>query len=822
MGARSPKASLRERIAMSGDPSEAEVETIAAADRIEPTVAVGDEGPLSGRSLVEVSPLHYRLEGEFARGGMGRILLARDRRLDRPVALKEVHPEAGPGAHRRFVREALVTARLQHPSIVPVYEAGRWPDGLPFYAMKLVEGRSLQAVVLGARDLGARLALLPHLIAVADAVAYAHGQRVVHRDLKPANVLVGPFGETVVVDWGLARVLDEPEAAFHDGPDAAVPDGRTVAGTVLGTPHYMPPEQARGAPADERSDVYALGAMLYFLLTGAPPHAGTTHEEVLASAAARRPEAVERREPEAPADLVAIVRKAMEPAPERRYPTARELAEDLRRFQTGQLVSAYRYSTRELLRRFVRRHRGAVLVAAALSVALAVAVAAGFLGVRRQARVAEAQRDRARHAAEKAERINSFVREMLSSADPRVSGREVTVAALLDAASARVESELGSQPDVKAGVLSTLGTTYQGLGLLEPALARLRAAHESTVAVFGRDSAEAAESLGRLAGAVEDMGDLAQAERLDREALGVLVRRGEGEGAVAAAIRADLARVLQNLGRSEEAEALYRETLALQRRLEGDRGPGVAASLNNLGVLLGQRGNWAAAAPLHREALEIIRSVRGPKHPEVASAMSTLGSVLEETGDLVGAEKLYRDSLALRIELLGPQHPEVAWSRYALAGLLRRRGDAEGALAQSREVLALRGRVLPEAHPIVAATLQTAGLSLLDLGRPREAESLLRDSLALRARSLPPGHWLIASAESVLGACLTAERRYREAEPLLLRAAAGLEKSRGRDHERTVEARQRLAALYEAWGRPERAAAWRAAAPTRSPSDGRP
>jgi tetratricopeptide (TPR) repeat protein len=794
---------------MSDPVTDADVETVAEADRIAPTVATGGASADAAR-LVEVSPDHYRLEGEFARGGMGRILLARDRRLGRMVAVKELHSQAGPGARGRFVREALVTARLQHPAIVPVYEAGLWPDGLPFYAMKLVEGRSLDSLIRGGAGLQPRLALLPHLIAVADAVAYAHSQRVVHRDLKPANVLVGPFGETVVVDWGLARVLDQADWPGPEAPATTAPaDGGTLAGTVLGTPHYMPPEQARGEAVDERADVYSLGAMLYFLLAGGPPYAGTTSAEVLASAATGRPEPVDRREPEAPADLVAIVGKAMAASPAERYPSARELASDLRRFQTGQLVSAYRYSTRELMRRFVRRHRGAVLLTVTLTAALAVAIAGGFLGVRRQARVAELQRDRARAAAEKAERVNSFLREMLASADPRVSGRDVTVAALLDAAAARVEPELGGQPQVKAGVLSTLGTTYQGLGLFEPAREHLRAAHEAAVAAFGRESGEAAEALARLAGAVEDMGDPQEAERLDREALGMLQRLGEADGTVGVAVRADLARVLQGLGQSEAAEALYRETLAMQRRLDGERSASVATTLNNLGVLLGQRGDWAAAAPLHREALEIIRGVRGPEHPEVASAMSSLGAVLEETGDLPGAEALYRDSLALRLKVLGPDHPDVTRSRYALAGLLRRRGDPEGALALSRQVLALRGRTLPDGHPMVAASLQTAGLSLMDLGRAREAEPLLRESLALRRRVLPPDHWLLASAESVLGACLTAEHRYREAEALLLHAAASLEASRGGSHERTVEARKRLVALYEAWGRPQRAASWR-------------
>jgi tetratricopeptide (TPR) repeat protein len=798
-----------------GDPGKnSEIETIASGDPAEPTVAGGPaDSAREGDTLAELSPALYRVEGEHARGGMGRILLARDRRLGRRVALKELHAEAGPGAESRFVREALVTARLQHPAIVPVYEAGRWPGGRPFYAMKLVEGRSLEALLRGATSLPSRLALLPHLIAVAEAVAYAHGQRVVHRDLKPANVLVGPFGETVVVDWGLARELGrggaiEREDGQAGGTDGAA-SGQTVNGTVLGTPHYMPPEQARGLPVDERADVYALGAMLYFLLSGTPPHAGRSADEALAAAAAGAIEPVERREPEAPPDLAAIVRKAMAPSPADRYPSARELAADLLRFQTGQLVSAHRYSTGDLLRRFVKRHRAAVLVASALTAALVMAVAVSFVAVRRQARLAEAERDRARVAAQKAEQTNAFVVGMLGSADPRVAGRDVTVASVLDAASTRVESELAGQPDVKAAVLTALGTTYQGLGLYAPAKERLRAALDASRATLGAKHAEVARALDRLAGAFEDEGDLQEAERLDRESLAMLGRLGETEGKNAAQVKGDLARVLQGLGKGAEAEALYREVLVIERRLEGDRGPGVAVTLNNLGVLLGQRGDWAGAEPLHREALDIVRAVSGPEHPDVAAGMNTLGGVLEAKGDLAGAERLYRESLDMRRRLLGPEHPDTTRSMYALAYLLRAKGDHEGAARLGHDILALRGRALPDTHPMVAGAMQILGVSLVDLGRPGEAEPFLRESLELRRRSLPSGHWLIASAESTLGSCLTAERRFREAEPPLLHGFEGLKAARGEGHELTVEARRRLVALYEAWGRPDRAAAWR-------------
>jgi eukaryotic-like serine/threonine-protein kinase len=298
--------------------------------------------PPDRAELPTVDPTFYEVAGEVARGGLGRILQARDRRLDRPVALKQLIQDTALGAHR-FLREALVTARLQHPAIVPVYEAGRWPDGEPFYAMKLVNGRSLKEVIGEARGLNERLALLPNVIAVVDAIAYAHSQGVIHRDLKPSNVLIGPFGETVVIDWGLAKDLRATEEA-QQGPVGAAPvwsEPLTLVGAVVGTPHYMPPEQARGEEVAERADVYALGALLYHVLAGAPPYRGADSSQVLAEVLTQPPASLEQLQPGLPEDLAAVVHKAMARDPAQRYPTAQELAEDLKRFQTGKLVQAH-------------------------------------------------------------------------------------------------------------------------------------------------------------------------------------------------------------------------------------------------------------------------------------------------------------------------------------------------------------------------------------------------------------------------------------------------------------------------------------------------
>ena len=321
--------------------------------------------------LVQVERRHYVISGEIAKGGMGRVLEARDLRLGRPVAIKELLPRNRDVA-RRFEREARITARLEHPSIIHVYEAGVWPGGEPFYAMPLVAGRSLDKVVAERKTLVERLGLLPNVIAVADALAYAHSQDVIHRDLKPSNVLVGEFGESIVIDWGLAKDLGAAGDPMQSLRMPWTAGDETLSGAVVGTPAYMPPEQARGEPVDHRADVYALGALLYQVLVGASPYGGTSSKHVLDQVLAGAPVAVDVREPGAPADLVAIVAKAMARDPGDRYLTAGELAADLKRFQTGQLVAAHHYTPGQLFWRWLRRHRLVIGIATAALAALAI------------------------------------------------------------------------------------------------------------------------------------------------------------------------------------------------------------------------------------------------------------------------------------------------------------------------------------------------------------------------------------------------------------------------------------------------------------------
>ncbi len=266
----------------------------------------------------------YELREQIGRGGMGVVFRALDRELDRDVAVKVLHAHA-PGAAARLLQEARILARLEHPGVLPIHDVGTLPDGRVFYVMKLVRGERLDQHLSSGRDLADRLRIFDRLC---DAVAFAQAHGVIHRDLKPENVMIGAFGEVLVLDWGVAKLRDA---------------GTAEQGTVLGTPGYMAPEQAAGvAQVDERADVHALGGILAFLLCGEP--------------------SVEGHAAAVPPALAAIVHRARADAPESRYSTVGELAKDVSRFAGGLAVDAYRESVFERVRRVLRPYRVPILL----------------------------------------------------------------------------------------------------------------------------------------------------------------------------------------------------------------------------------------------------------------------------------------------------------------------------------------------------------------------------------------------------------------------------------------------------------------------------
>jgi serine/threonine protein kinase/tetratricopeptide (TPR) repeat protein len=680
----------------------------------EATLAAPVAGALAELPIVPAA--HYRADREIARGGMGRIVAAEDQRLGRAVALKELL-EPAPEQLGRFQREALITARLQHPGIVPVYEAGRWPSGEPFFAMKLVSGRPLDQVIGDAAALEDRLALLPRVAAATDAIAYAHSQRVIHRDLKPANILIGEFGETVVIDWGLAKSLDDaeglqadhrvarparpatpverptdhgaPRAAMRPAPPAHAPGSPppisalrsstlTVAGAVMGTPAYMAPEQARGAPVDQRADVFALGAMLYHLLAGVPPYNARTATDVIAAAAAGKVVPLIEVERGAPPDLVAIVQRAMAPLPIDRYADAGELATELRRFLTGQLVSAHRYTAVQRIDRFIRRHRAAVTIAAIAAIGFA---AGGTFAVRRIVHERDVA-DQARQLADIRRRAaEHLIDKMQSDVKTRLS--QIGRLDLLASLGTEIRDYYGTLASIPGGMpaddVDRMATAIELIGLAERDSGKL---DQALVTWSGARA--------RLAQAVADAGgERARPQRrmiarLDFEIGTIHQQRGKLEAAARAYTQAE-----------HELDALRAET-------PGDRAVllGAAETHDRIGDLLRNDGKVDQAFEEYAEAkTERERAASSPssRPQEELLGLSTshlkLGSVFQARGDMVKALDEYRAALKLRETQLASQRddPEVQSNvlevQFTLGDLQRSVGDPASAIETYRKAL---------------------------------------------------------------------------------------------------------------------------------------
>jgi WD40 repeat protein/tRNA A-37 threonylcarbamoyl transferase component Bud32 len=393
---------------------------------------------------------------ELGRGGIGRVFAALDRHLQREVAIKELLPDptgeetgaTSREAMARFLREARVTGQLEHPAIVPVYELGRRDDGTLYYAMRVVRGRTLARAIAEATTIGERLGLVNHFAGLCLALAYAHSRGVVHRDVKPQNVMLGEFGETVVLDWGTAKVrsLDGPDesavAEVRDARDSAL--DATVEGTLCGTPMYMSPEQVLGrvGEVDERSDVWALGVVLYSILAGRPPFAGKNFLEVRKKVEGGAFTPLREIDPAIPSELAAIAERALRIEPSERYATAKEMAADVQAYQSGARVGAYEYSSLELLARFLARNRAAVVASAVGLAALLVLAVVSYrrvVAARDRALVAERRavdNEQAANASASAARRSLgevlVEKAQLAQADGDTIGAELLAAHALD------------------------------------------------------------------------------------------------------------------------------------------------------------------------------------------------------------------------------------------------------------------------------------------------------------------------------------------------------------------------------------------------------
>ena len=699
----------------------AEADTVAAVDvtLTDPASADRDRATaVAAGSPREVDEGDYRVEAEIARGGMGRILRARDQRHRRVVALKEILSVSA-ASRARFEREALITARLQHPGIVPVYELASWRSGEPFYAMKMVEGQSLSAAIEAAGTPRERLALLPKVIAAVDAIAYAHQQRVIHRDLKPSNILVGGFGETVVIDWGLAKDLDAVEVPENE-PGRSSDSELTVAGSVMGTPVYMPIEQARGDELDERADVYALGAILYHLVAGVPPYRARSADGVLELVRQKPPVPLAELDVDVPDDLVTIIDKAMARDREDRYRSGVELAAELERFSAGQLVGAHRYTIWSLARRWVARHRAAVITAGLALVALAVTstvMIREIIAERNAAQTARADAEKQRRLAEdQRQRAEGLVDFMLADLRGKLApqgqlallssvaerAREYAAGAPLRSAEEverqRQIAELVGDVRLSSGELEAAETAYREQLALANRLAGVDSKAATAVAEAHRNIARALSDRGERAAALAEL----ETAREELESL-----PPEARDAALAGLRiaeGTIKMLSKDLGGASAAFEIGGELLEADWQRRGRP----AGEVNPAFQIQARLADIEMARGNHAKALAIYEALSGEIDrapiPETGRAFYRARTALKRGNALAGlgrdteAREAYRQSAAI-VKRLGRDDPDNRSLLYDRAVAIANQAELAGGTdaadaALYREAIALMQRAL--------------------------------------------------------------------------------------------------------------------------------
>jgi serine/threonine-protein kinase len=804
---------------------------------------------VAGAFPAELGP--YRLERLIGEGGMGAVFLAERSDLETRVAIKVLRDGwLSPERRQRFASEQRTLAQLNHPAIARLYDAGTLPDGTPWIVMEYVEGVPLTRY--GATQCKTISSLLAIYRAVCEAVLHAHQHAIVHRDLKPSNILVTADGRVKLLDFGIAKQLD----------DRATGGDRTRTGLWPMTPAYAAPEQVRGGAVGVYTDVYSLGVILFELLTGRPPFDLSDRtpgemERIIAEQEPERPSTIARQTPPSPdgpparstsrsawADLDVICLTAMRKDPERRYRTVDSLIRDLDHFLRDQPIEARHDTIGYRVGKFARRNWRALSIAT--TVLLAIVSLAAFYTIR----LASA-RNQALAEAERTRRIQGFMTQLFQGGDEEAGPSDSLRVVTLVARGVQQAKALTGEPAVQAELYQTLGGIDQGLGELDRADSLLTAALTLRRATLGAHHPDVARNLVALGLLRSDQSRLDDAERLVREglemsrglrpanaaivarattALGqVLENKGEYDRAIdalttaarldssAALPTAETAATLTELanchfyaGHYAVADSLNRRALAIDLGLYGERHPHVASDLINLGAVRQEQGHYADAEKYYRRALDIYRGWYGPDHFETAATLTMLGRALIPQGKYREASAALEQALAIREKVYGPNHPSVASTLNELGSVALREGRLDEAESDYQRMARIYRSVYHDRHYLI-------GLAVSNLGSVRGerddwsgAERLFREAIARFDSTLSSEHLYVGVARIKLGRALLRQKRYAEAERESRTGYAIVSKQADPSVSWLEKAREDLIAEYEALKQPERAAQVRA------------
>ncbi|HET6632942.1 MAG TPA: serine/threonine-protein kinase [Rhodanobacteraceae bacterium] len=712
----------------------------------------------------------WRVVRGIGAGGMGEVWLAErdDGEFTQQAAIKQVAWPT-PGLLRRFRGERQILARLEHPGIARLIDGGVDEAGCPYLAMEHVEGvRIDEWVRTQALDARATVKLVLH---VCDAVQYAHRALVVHGDIKPANILVDAGGTPKLLDFGIARVLAD---------DADTPASRTRTLAQLLTPDYAAPEQLAGEPITTAVDVYALGVLMYELLSGTRPYRlsrGAGGGMQLPAVAARPPStAVDGELARAPerrralrGDLDRIVLTAMAREPGRRYASVEALASDLRAWLDGRAVAARGDGRWYRTRKFVARNRAAVGVVVAAGVLLLAATIFSL----HAASAARAQ-------ASRAETVTRFLTDMFRFADPKGApgGLHLTARQMLDAGAQRYDRELRAQPALAAKFSTTLATIYSALGEYDRAIELARNALKRDAI----DRGARARALAVLARAQYEKGDYKAAqESIDQARALHAAEDGERSPSVAADI-ALAGEIARRQGDFKRAETLTQRALAMSKATLEAPNAQIAEELNQLAVLYGDMRRVEDARAPTEQALAMFRALYGDDHLDVAENIVNLGTIDMQTGKVEQALPLFEQAEATYHKLLPVDHPALANTLTDHARALDRLGRYHEAEAKYQEALAMQRKLLGGLHPDVAATLNNMAVLEMELGEVQTAAKRFRTVLDIWAGQGKPDHPLAQISRIHLGSALREEGKLVESEALLRKARTVAQKTFGEAH----------------------------------------